>query len=48
MQTQFSKDEIQAAIMIDPKRIAVEYYFGELQYWKLPSIAATALEEGFV
>lgn len=32
---------------IDPKRIAVEYYFGDLQYWKLPSIAANALVEGY-
>lgn len=32
---------------IDPKRIAVEYYFGDLQYWKLPNIAADALEHGY-
>lgn len=32
---------------IDPKRIAVEYYFGDLQYWKLPGIAANAIEEGY-
>jgi hypothetical protein len=32
---------------IDPRRIAVEYYFGDLQYWKLPGIAANALEEGY-
>lgn len=31
---------------IDPKRLAVEYYFGDLQYWKLPGIAADALVEG--
>jgi hypothetical protein len=31
----------------DPRRIAVEYYFGYLQYWKLPRIAADALEEGY-
>ena len=31
----------------DPNRIAIEYYFGDLQYWKLPGIAANALEEGF-
>ena len=30
----------------DPKKIAVEYYFGDLQYWKLPRIAADALENG--
>jgi hypothetical protein len=32
---------------INPKRLAVEYYFGDLQYWKLPRIAADALEEGY-
>jgi hypothetical protein len=32
---------------IDPKRIAIEYYFGDLQYWKLPAIAANALVEGY-
>ncbi|UWZ83809.1 hypothetical protein [Occallatibacter riparius] len=32
---------------IDPKKLAVEYYFGDLQYWKLPAIAADALEEGY-
>lgn len=32
---------------LDPKQIAVEYYFGDLQYWKLPQIAANALEEGY-
>jgi hypothetical protein len=31
----------------DPKRIAVEYYFGDLQYWKLPGIATDALVEGY-
>ena len=31
---------------IDPMRLAVEYYFGDLQYWKLPGIAADALVEG--
>jgi hypothetical protein len=31
---------------MDPYRIAVLYYFGELQYWKLPGIAADALEKG--
>ena len=33
--------------IVDPYRIAVLYYFGELQYWKLPGIAADALEEGY-
>lgn len=32
---------------LNPKKIAVEYYFGDLQYWKLPAIAADALEEGY-
>jgi hypothetical protein len=32
---------------IDPKRLAVEYYFGNLQYWSLPRIAAYALEQGY-
>ena len=32
---------------LDPKQIAVEYYFDDLQYWKLPQIAADALEEGY-
>ena len=29
---------------MDPNRIAVQYYFGDLQAWKLPRIAADALE----
>ena len=29
-----------------PRQLAKEYYFGDLQYWKLPKIAADALEEG--
>jgi hypothetical protein len=32
---------------LDPEQLAVLYYFGELQYWKLPRIAADALEEGY-
>lgn len=32
---------------LDPKKLAVDYYFGDLQYWKLPRIAADALEEGY-
>jgi hypothetical protein len=32
---------------IDPKRIAIDYYFGDLQYWKLPAVAMSALEEGY-
>ena len=31
---------------IDPNRIAVEYYFGDLPYWRLPRIATDALEQG--
>lgn len=33
--------------LIDPYRIAVLYYFGDLEYWKLPQIAADALEQGY-
>ncbi|MDE3062308.1 MAG: hypothetical protein KGJ51_04545 [Acidobacteriota bacterium] len=32
---------------IDPKRIAAEYYFGDLQYWQIPGIFIHALEEDF-
>jgi hypothetical protein len=31
--------------MIDPYKTAVLYYFGDLEYWKLPGIAADALEQ---
>lgn len=31
----------------DPAKLAVEYYFGDLQYWKLPQIAADALQLGY-
>jgi len=31
----------------NPKRLAVEYYFGDLQYWKLPRVAADGLENGY-
>jgi len=31
----------------DTKKVAIEYYFGDLQYWRLPQIAADALEEGY-
>ncbi len=34
-------------MQLDPNRIAVEYYFGDLQYWKMPGIAADGLEQGF-
>ncbi len=32
---------------LDPNDLAVRYYFGDLSYWKLPQIAADALEQGF-
>jgi hypothetical protein len=32
---------------MDPHRIAIDYYFGDLQYWKLPAIAADALDCGY-
>ena len=31
----------------DLGEIAVRYYFGDLQYWKLPGIVADALEQGY-
>jgi len=31
----------------NPNTIAVQYYFGDLQYWKLPGICIKALEHGF-
>lgn len=31
----------------DPKKLAIDYYFGDLQYWKLPRFAADALENGY-
>jgi hypothetical protein len=31
----------------DPQAMAVEYYFGDLTYWKLPNICVQALEHGF-
>ena len=32
---------------LDPKKLAVEYYFGDLQYWKMPRVAQDALAEGY-
>lgn len=32
---------------LDREQLAVLYYFGDLQLWKLPRIAADALEEGY-
>jgi hypothetical protein len=40
-------DEVCGLMGFDPKRIAVEYYFGDFQYWKLPRLAADALAEGY-
>ena len=34
-------------IKFDPKALAVQYYFGDLQYWKLPGVCIEALEHGF-
>jgi hypothetical protein len=31
----------------NPNTLAILYYFGDLSYWKLPEIAADALEHGF-
>jgi hypothetical protein len=33
--------------LIEPRKLAVLWYFGDLQYWKLPSIAIEALECGY-
>lgn len=34
-------------VNFDPNAIAIQYYFGDLQYWKLPAICIEALEHGF-
>jgi hypothetical protein len=34
-------------VKLDPHKLAVLYYFGDLSYWQLPPIAADALELGF-
>ena len=31
----------------NPSRLAVLYYFGDLQYWKLPEVAVDALMNGY-
>jgi hypothetical protein len=31
----------------DPKALAVQYYFGDLQYWRLPGLCIEALEHRF-
>lgn len=36
-----------ASANFDPNALAVQYYFGDLQYWKLPGICIEALEHGF-
>jgi hypothetical protein len=36
-----------SADAFNPMKFAVLYYFGELSYWKLPDIAAEALNVGF-
>lgn len=42
-----SRDGDQRPMPFDPAKLAVEYYFGDLQYWKLPPIAADALQLGY-
>lgn len=32
---------------LKPRQLAIEYYFGDLQYWKIPAFAVQALEEGY-
>jgi hypothetical protein len=34
-------------VNLDPNKLAVLYYFGDLSYWQLPKIAGEALELGF-
>jgi hypothetical protein len=34
-------------VNFDPNTLAVLYYFGDLQYWKIPAICIEALERGF-
>ncbi len=34
-------------VNFDPNTLAVRYYFGDLQYWKIPAICIEALERGF-
>jgi hypothetical protein len=33
--------------VLNPRKLAVLYYFGDLAYWKLPEIAGEALVGGF-
>jgi len=37
----------ESPVNFDPNALAVQYYFGDLQYWKLPGICIEALEHGF-
>jgi hypothetical protein len=37
----------QSPVNFDPTALAVQYYFGDLQYWNLPGICIEALEQGF-
>jgi hypothetical protein len=34
-------------VSFDPNAVAVQYYFGDLQYWKLPAVCVEVLEHGF-
>ena len=34
-------------VNFDPNALAVQYYFGDLQYWRLPGICIEDLERGF-
>jgi hypothetical protein len=40
-------DNISKLDKFDPAKLAVLYYFGDLQYWKLPAIAIEALSNGY-
>ena len=33
--------------VLNPRKLAILYYFGDLDYWKLPEIAVEALAGGF-
>ena len=41
------REEVWRPMSFNPKRLAVEYYFGDLQYWKLrvspPMVSKTAM-----
>ena len=34
-------------LKFEPNTLAVQYYFGDPEYWKLPGICIDALEHGF-